>query len=576
MGIPKAAAPCLVFLAGVVLHSCDHTGTGDDDTSATSTPSTGSAPPVIDPVGGERALNANLYVVEGEPIEFSLTAQDPDGDSLTWSAINVPDWATFDTTTATFSGTPDPWAEQFEDRVNQDGKFDVTFDVTDGTHTTRKVVTIHVLDATWTEKTIAELIAERPITRGQLGTPIEIDIASDTVVAAPVSGKQIRWIQFSFTSQVADMEGWEDDWVSDVNYACLPLEAPAAPNAGAIVEGDYSTTFGDDYLTKETCAELDIPVLIIDRGWDWDKPLALMDKYDEEAVRQRDPHFLFYVFTAAHYLRAADGFATLIETQTDWNFSRADFRVVITGHSKMGHSAIVAAAGAPGRVAGFMASGCPDLDTDASRLLGNVQQAVSTKPESSTTYRGVIMRYFEDTLVIQDQMDPGTLGFMALGTNDANGDPVGYTPKYLLGVSTKQLTIPNRVGTIPNEVHTTANDLDYVFWKMWVAHAFLDRPVPLVEEVYHERGDSEITVKARISSDIDLEQVRVWATTQDDLNYDPWDQFEAHPMTLAGDTWEGTIPLEATAYFVDILDVEGGVVSSAPQPTNEDYPLLGG
>jgi len=165
---------------------------------------------------------------------------------------------------------------------------------------------------------------------------------------------------------------------------------------------------------------------------------------------------------------------------------------------------------------------------------------------------------------------------MAEGTNDANGDPESYTPKYLLGVSTDQLIVPNRVGALPNVAHTTADERHFIYWKMWVAHAFLDRPVPRVEEFHHVRGDSGITVQATISSDIDLDEVRVWATEQGDMDCGAWDEFDPYPMTLSGDTWEANISEKATAYFVEVVDADGGMVSSAPVPSNEDYPLLGG
>lgn len=48
----------------------------------------------------------NKNVNEGQLLQFTLTATDPDGDNLTYSAANLPTGATFDPQTATFSWTP--------------------------------------------------------------------------------------------------------------------------------------------------------------------------------------------------------------------------------------------------------------------------------------------------------------------------------------------------------------------------------------------------------------------------------------------------------------------------------------
>ena len=56
-------------------------------------------PPVLNPIG-PKSVN------EGSALSFVLSASDPDGDSLTYSASNLPQGATFDTATKTFSWTP--------------------------------------------------------------------------------------------------------------------------------------------------------------------------------------------------------------------------------------------------------------------------------------------------------------------------------------------------------------------------------------------------------------------------------------------------------------------------------------
>jgi len=65
---------------------------------------------------------ASKSVNEGDLLTFTVTASDPDGDGLTFSASNVPTGASFNPTTRVFSWTPD-----FGDA----GNYSVTFTATD-------------------------------------------------------------------------------------------------------------------------------------------------------------------------------------------------------------------------------------------------------------------------------------------------------------------------------------------------------------------------------------------------------------------------------------------------------------
>jgi len=76
----------------------------------------GNGAPNLDPIGDQTVL-------EGQLLQFTVTATDPDGDNLTYAASNLPEGATFDPTTATFSWTPG---------YHQAGSYtDVEFSVTD-------------------------------------------------------------------------------------------------------------------------------------------------------------------------------------------------------------------------------------------------------------------------------------------------------------------------------------------------------------------------------------------------------------------------------------------------------------
>lgn len=53
-------------------------------------------PPVLDSIGAKS-------VNEGELLEFTITATDPDGDDLTYAAGGLPAGASFDPATQTFT-----------------------------------------------------------------------------------------------------------------------------------------------------------------------------------------------------------------------------------------------------------------------------------------------------------------------------------------------------------------------------------------------------------------------------------------------------------------------------------------
>ncbi|MBI5417296.1 putative Ig domain-containing protein [Candidatus Poribacteria bacterium] len=55
--------------------------------------------PILAPIG-------NKTVIAGELLQFTISASDPDGDPLTYSASNLPDGASFDSKTRTFTWSP--------------------------------------------------------------------------------------------------------------------------------------------------------------------------------------------------------------------------------------------------------------------------------------------------------------------------------------------------------------------------------------------------------------------------------------------------------------------------------------
>ncbi|MEK7514586.1 MAG: putative Ig domain-containing protein, partial [Patescibacteria group bacterium] len=76
-------------------------------------------------------------ISKGVLLSFVMTATDPDGDALTYSATNLPTGATFNASTRTFSWTP---------TLTQVGSYTVTFSVKDAVLTTTTNVVIAVVN----------------------------------------------------------------------------------------------------------------------------------------------------------------------------------------------------------------------------------------------------------------------------------------------------------------------------------------------------------------------------------------------------------------------------------------------
>jgi len=85
-------------------------------------------PPVLNPIG-TKSVDINSL------LQFTITATDPNGDALTYSATGLPTGAGFDPSTATFSWTLGE---------GQEGSYQVLFKVTDGSLVDSEEITIKV------------------------------------------------------------------------------------------------------------------------------------------------------------------------------------------------------------------------------------------------------------------------------------------------------------------------------------------------------------------------------------------------------------------------------------------------
>ena len=113
--------------------------------------------PVLEPIG-------NKEVFEAEELAFTISATDPDGDTVTYSLHNPPARAELDPSTGAFSWTP---------AYDQAGTYGVTFVASDGTNEDSETITISV----WNAGRPPELtsIGDRS---GSEGVPISLELSA--------------------------------------------------------------------------------------------------------------------------------------------------------------------------------------------------------------------------------------------------------------------------------------------------------------------------------------------------------------------------------------------------------------
>jgi hypothetical protein len=90
---------CVILIA-LLAAACGGGGDGESASAPVSPgPGGSNAPPTIQGQPG-------TSIVAGQAYSFSPTATDPNGDALTFTATNVPAWASFNQSTGTVTGTP--------------------------------------------------------------------------------------------------------------------------------------------------------------------------------------------------------------------------------------------------------------------------------------------------------------------------------------------------------------------------------------------------------------------------------------------------------------------------------------
>src|SRR5205807_2974077 len=97
-GVVRFSILTSIALASLALGACGAPQGGDPSAAAQSSGSTSTAPTI--------SGTPSTSVVAGQSYAFTPSTTNPGGMTLTFSIINQPSWATFNTSTAQFSGTP--------------------------------------------------------------------------------------------------------------------------------------------------------------------------------------------------------------------------------------------------------------------------------------------------------------------------------------------------------------------------------------------------------------------------------------------------------------------------------------
>ena len=149
--------------------------------------------PVLNTIGAKS-------VDEGSALTFTTSASDADGDSLTYSATNLPTGASFNTATGAFSWTP---------ADGQAGTYVITFEVTDGYISDSEDVTITVNDANHAP-VITTFVPANSLTYN------ESDVITIGIIATDADGQALSYtIKIDgVTQSTSSSYVWETDYSS--------------------------------------------------------------------------------------------------------------------------------------------------------------------------------------------------------------------------------------------------------------------------------------------------------------------------------------------------------------------------
>ncbi|MCK4502550.1 MAG: putative Ig domain-containing protein, partial [Desulfuromonadales bacterium] len=127
-------------------------------------------PPALAAIG-------NKSVLEGVSLNFTISATDADGDSLTYNVASLPDGAGFNSATGAFSWTP---------ASTQANTYSITFSVSDGTDTASETIQITVTDVAVNHAPVLAAIGNKSVDEG--------DTQSISITASDADGDNLSYL----------------------------------------------------------------------------------------------------------------------------------------------------------------------------------------------------------------------------------------------------------------------------------------------------------------------------------------------------------------------------------------------
>jgi outer membrane protein assembly factor BamB len=224
--------------------------------------------PVLDPIG-------NKTISENSLLEFTLTATDPDGDALTYSASGLPAGVVFNSSTQTFS-----WIPGFEQTGTYPG---IHFEVCDGKLTDYEDITVIVADVA-----VPRIIVIPPDSEVMFQQQFTVNITIDPVMT------KIYGVQYtlSFDNSVLHTE-WQNEGTflnydgADTNVYINTIDNGAGTISFAATRVDVTTGVTDPgtlavikftAIQKGVCSDLTLDgVLVADENGDEINPVVVIN-----------------------------------------------------------------------------------------------------------------------------------------------------------------------------------------------------------------------------------------------------------------------------------------------------------
>lgn len=376
--------------------------------------------------------------------------------------------------------------------------------------------------------------------------PFEFKILKDEQVPSDTDpGQRLRRIEVRFSSQVVAGASMDHTAVIFMPADAELLQKPERRGKVVIVGQRWNDTFMLYDYGDSIAARTGYPTMVLPNpgefdGRDGEGRWITHTRTLTQETRDAANHNYFRL--AVPYLRGIQVFAEIL--------GEKNIRAIIGGHSKRATSAFTAAAIDPEHIAGVVYMGNESV---WSRMSGETFRPVN--PIFTQEYVKCPVLY--------------------LGATNEDGYEM-----FNINKIQAMMERPWTIEYIPNYRHASASEIQYVNWRMWIAHIFDDRPLSRIEELRWEETDRGTVFRAKVRSPNKIIQVKFWYVHCDDVPF--WRDLVWYPTykpTEKGDgEYEAFVDgLLPDAWFVEVKDTALGVpgyISSLPQdithkPTKE-------